>query len=68
MILEKSHKHANGCGVERKRERVDKDPKGFTVHGEKPKPAVVERTIEISSEKYLSASKMFETTVNSDYK
>jgi putative redox protein len=69
MILEKSREKVTGCEVSLEAERADEDPKVFTkvkmvyrLKGENLKPASVERAIKLSSEKYCSASKMFEKT------
>ena len=69
MILEKSREKVTGCEVSLEAERADEDPKVFTkvkiiynLKGENLKPAAVERAIKLSSEKYCSASKMFEKT------
>jgi putative redox protein len=68
-ILEKSREKVTGCEVELEAERAGEDPKVFTavkliytLRGSQLKPAVVERAIKLSSEKYCSASKMFEKT------
>lgn len=68
-ILEKSREKVTGCEVELEAERASDDPKVFTavkliytLRGSQLKPAVVERAIKLSSEKYCSASKMFEKT------
>ncbi len=69
MILEKSREKVSGCEVELDGDRAGEDPKVFTavkmiytLTGENLKPAVVERAIKLSAEKYCSASKMFEKT------
>ena len=69
MILEKSREKVTACEVSLEAERADEDPKVFTkvklvytLKGENLKPAAVERAIKLSSEKYCSASKMFEKT------
>jgi putative redox protein len=68
-ILEKSREKVEGCEVELQAERAGDDPKVFTavkliytLRGSNLKPAAVERAIKLSSEKYCSASKMFEKT------
>jgi putative redox protein len=69
MILEKSREKVTGCEVVLESVRASEDPKVFTavkmiytLRGEKLKPASVERAINLSAEKYCSASKMFEKT------
>jgi putative redox protein len=69
MILEKSREKVTACEVSLEATRADDDPKVFThvkmfyrLKGENLKPAAVERAIKLSSEKYCSASKMFEKT------
>jgi putative redox protein len=69
MILEKSREKITGCEVALEAERANEDPKVFTkvkliytLKGHDLKPAAVERAIKLSSEKYCSASKMFEKT------
>ena len=69
MILEKSREKVTACEVSLEAERAEEDPKVFTkvkmiyhLKGENLKPAAVERAIKLSSEKYCSASKMFEKT------
>jgi putative redox protein len=69
MILEKSREKITGCEVALEAERANEDPKVFTkvkliytLKGLDLKPAAVERAIKLSSEKYCSASKMFEKT------
>ena len=74
MILEKSREKVTGCEVSLEAERADEDPKVFTrvkmiyrLKGENLKPAAVERAIKLSSEKYCSASKMFEKTATIEH-
>ena len=69
MILEKSREKVTFCEVTLEGERAIDDPKVFTkvkliytFSGVDLKPAAVERAIKLSSEKYCSASKMFEKT------
>ena len=69
MILEKSREKVTACEVVLEAERAMEDPKVFTkvkliytLKGENLKPAAVERAINLSTEKYCSASKMFEKT------
>jgi putative redox protein len=68
-ILEKSREKVTGCEIELDSERASEDPKVFTavkliytLRGDNLKPAAVERAINLSAEKYCSASKMFEPT------
>ncbi len=74
MILEKSRETVTGCEVELISERAKEDPKVFThvkmiytVTGKNVKPASVERAITLSTEKYCSASKMFESTAKIEH-
>jgi len=69
MILERSREKVTSCEVSLEGERASEDPKVFTkvkliytFSGVDLKPAAVERAIKLSSEKYCSASKMFEKT------
>ena len=69
MILEKAREKITGCEVALEAERASEDPKVFTavkfiytLTGKNLKPAIVERAINLSAEKYCSASKMFEKT------
>ena len=69
MILEKARARVTGCEVELVAERADEEPKVFTavklvytIRGHDLKPALVERAVNLSAEKYCSASKMFEKT------
>jgi putative redox protein len=69
MILEKSREKVTGCEIELEAERATEDPKVFTkvkliytLRGDNLKPSAVERAISLSSEKYCSATKMFEKT------
>ncbi len=69
MILEKSREKVTSCEVSLEAERASEDPKVFTkvkfiytFSGVDLKPAAVERAINLSAEKYCSASKMFEKT------
>ncbi|MBG1230796.1 OsmC family protein [Aestuariivirga litoralis] len=78
MILEKAREKVTGCEVELEGERASEDPKVFTkvkiiytLKGENLKPAAVERAINLSSEKYCSASIMFEksgTTIEHEWR
>jgi putative redox protein len=74
MILEKSREQVTGCEVAMEAERAGEDPKVFThvkmiytVKGKNLKPASVERAINLSAEKYCSASKMFEKTATIEH-
>ncbi len=74
MILEKSREKITHCEVELEAERANEDPKVFTkvkliytLKGQNLKPAVVERAIKLSSDKYCSASKMFEKTATLEH-
>jgi putative redox protein len=73
-ILEKSREKITGVEIELDGERAAEDPKVFTsvkliytLRGENLKPAAVERAINLSAEKYCSASKMFETTAKIEH-
>jgi putative redox protein len=66
MILEKSREKVTACEVELEATRASEDPKVFThvkmiyrLKGKALKPAAVERAINLSAEKYCSASIMF---------
>src|SRR3954469_5995631 len=76
LILRKSRQDISGCEVELKAERADSDPKVFTrihmhfvVRGRALKQALVERAIELSHDKYCSASAMLGKTaaITHDY-
>jgi putative redox protein len=74
MILEKSREKVTGCEVSLDAERASEDPKVFThvkltyvFKGKGLKPAVVERAVKLSAEKYCSASKMFEMTAKIEH-
>ena len=65
LILKKGRHTVSGCEVSLKAERAASDPKIFThihfhyrVKGKNLKPEVVARAIELSKEKYCSASIM----------
>jgi len=69
MILERSRQKVTGCEIALEGERAETDPKVytkvkmvFTLKGHDLKPAVVERAIKMSEEKYCSASAMFQHT------
>lgn len=65
MILKRGRHAVTGCEVQLKAERAETDPKVFTqvhfhyrVKGRNLKPEAVARAIELSKEKYCSASIM----------
>jgi putative redox protein len=70
MVILKRGRHAvSGCEVKLQADRAPTDPKVFTrinmhfvVTGNKLKPAVVERAVTLSAEKYCSASIMLGKT------
>jgi putative redox protein len=69
MILKKSRQEVAGCSVTLKAERASEDPKiftkihfHFTVTGKNLNPATVERAINLSHDKYCSASIMLAKT------
>lgn len=69
LILKKGRHAVTGCEVELKAERADSDPKVFThihfifrVSGTNLKPEAVQRAIELSKDKYCSASIMLGKT------
>ena len=71
MILEKSREKITGCEVAMEAERAAEDPKVFTkvkmiytFTGKNLKPVSVERAVNLSAEKYCSASKMFAMTAS----
>ena len=68
-ILKKGRHAVTGCDVEVHADRADTDPKVFTrihfhfrVRGKQLKPEAVTRAVELSSEKYCSASIMLGQT------
>ena len=74
MILEKSREKITSCEVELEAERATEDPKVFThvkliykLKGKNLKPAAVERAINLSAEKYCSASIMFGKTAKIEH-
>jgi putative redox protein len=74
MILEKSREKITSCEVELEAERASEDPKVFThvkliykLKGKNLKPAAVERAINLSAEKYCSASIMFGKTAKIEH-
>ena len=75
-ILKKGRHAVTGCDVSLKAERAETDPKVFTrihfhfrVSGRALKPDVVDRAINLSKEKYCSASIMLGATaeITSDF-
>lgn len=69
MILKKGRHPVTGCEVALKAERAATDPKVFTsinfayrVRGKNLKPEAVQRAVELSKEKYCSASVMLGAT------
>ncbi|MEN7526776.1 MULTISPECIES: OsmC family protein [unclassified Cupriavidus] len=69
LILKRGRQDIRGCSVKLEAERADTDPKvftkinfHFTVTGKGLDPAKVERAIELSHEKYCSASIMLAKT------
>ncbi len=69
MILERMREKVTGLDIALEGERAGEDPKVFTqvkliykVRGRKLKPANVERAVNLSAEKYCSASAMFGKT------
>lgn len=69
MILEKAREKVTGCEIELEGERAETEPKVFTavkmvftLRGRGLRPALVERAIALSEEKYCSASAMFRHT------
>ena len=71
LILKRSRQEVHGCEVSLKAERADTEPKvfttihfHFTVRGHNLKPHTVERAINLSHDKYCSASIMLGKTAN----
>src|SRR4030067_1687125 len=65
LILKRSRQEVTGCEVSLKAERAENDPKvftkihfHFTVRGKSLKAEAVGRAIQLSAEKYCSASSM----------
>ena len=74
MILEKSREKITACEIELEAERATEDPKVFThvkmiyrLRGKNLKPAAVDRAINLSAEKYCSASIMFGKTAKIEH-
>ncbi|MEQ6342861.1 MAG: OsmC family protein [Gammaproteobacteria bacterium] len=71
LILKKSREQVKDCVIELQAQRADTDPKVFTaihvhfiVTGKSLKEATVKRAIDLSAEKYCSASIMLGKTAN----
>jgi len=71
MILRKGKQDVRSCDLKLIAERAETEPKVFTkinfhfiVRGRQLKPAMVERAIKLSHEKYCSASIMLEKTAS----
>ena len=69
LILKRGRHAVTGCSVKLQAERADTDPKvftrihfAFTVTGRNLPRAAVERAVQLSHEKYCSASAMLEKT------
>lgn len=69
-ILKKARQSVEDCEVALQAERAETDPKvftkihmTFTVSGRGMKPAQVERAVQLSAEKYCSASLMLQASV-----
>lgn len=74
MILEKGREKITGCDVELEAERAEETPKVFThvklryrIRGRGLKPAAVERAINLSIEKYCSATAMIAKTAKIEH-
>ena len=74
MILERMREKVTGLDIALEGERATEDPKVFThvkiiykVTGRKLKPASVERAVNLSAEKYCSASIMFGKTAKIEH-
>ncbi|HEX6735514.1 MAG TPA: OsmC family protein [Azonexus sp.] len=74
LILKKGRHAVTGCDVRLQAERAEEDPKVFTrihlhyrVKGKNLKPEAVVRAIELSKEKYCSASIMLGKTADITY-
>ena len=70
LILKRGRHAVRGCTVAMKAERAEADPKvftkihfQFTVTGKNLPAAAVERAVQLSHDKYCSASAMLESTV-----
>lgn len=74
LILKKGRHAVTGCEVSLSAERAEADPKVFTylhfhykVRGKRLKPEAVARAIELSKDKYCSASIMMAKTAQISY-
>lgn len=74
LILKKGRHAVSGCEVSLQAERAESDPKVFTkvhfhykVRGRQLKPEIVARAIELSKDKYCSASIMVGKTAEITY-
>ena len=74
MILERMREKVTGLDIVLEGERASEDPKVYThvkliykVTGYKLKPANVERAVNLSAEKYCSASAMFARTAKIEH-
>jgi len=74
MILERMREKVTGLDIALEAERAGEDPKVFThvkliykVTGRNLKPANVERAVNLSAEKYCSASAMFGKTAKIEH-
>jgi putative redox protein len=74
MILERMREKVTGLDIALEAERAGEDPKVFThvkliykVTGRNLKPANVERAVNLSAEKYCSATAMFEKTAKIEH-
>ena len=74
MILERMREKVTGLDIALEAERAGEDPKVFThvkliykVTGRNLKPANVERAVNLSAEKYCSATVMFEKTAKIEH-
>lgn len=76
LILKRGRHQVSGCEVSLKADRAETDPKifthihfHFTVRGKQLKPEVVARAIDLSKDKYCSASIMLgkTATITHDY-
>ena len=74
LILQRARERVTGCEVKLHAERAETDPKVFTriqfhfiVRGHDLKPAMVERAVNLSAEKYCSASVMLGKTAQIEH-
>jgi putative redox protein len=74
MILERMREKVTGLDIALEAERAGEDPKVFThvkliykITGRNLKPANVERAVNLSAEKYCSASAMFAKTAKIEH-